>query len=83
MKTKMQLAAEFLVKFMQMDQKELGALVDLEAGRDLAQFLAMYSAIVVKRFNDDPKGAAAACMVVGYMVRAYEDRQTLYLPPEE
>jgi hypothetical protein len=68
------LAVEFINGIRSMDSAELDALIVREAGEDLAQFFVQYSATLISR---DPARAienTSSLMLMGYLIRAAEDR---------
>ena len=68
------LAIEFINRIRAMDAAELNALILREAGEELAQFFLTYSAKLISR---DPARAVentSSLMLMGYLIRAAEDR---------
>lgn len=67
-------AIEFINRIRTMDPSELNAMIVREAGEDLAQFFLTYSANLISR---DPERAienTSSLMLMGYLIRAAEDR---------
>ena len=67
-------AIEFINRIRTMETAELNALIVREAGEELAQFFLSYSAKLISR---DPTRAVentSSLMLMGYLIRAAEDR---------
>jgi hypothetical protein len=67
-------AIEFINRIRTMETAELNALIVREAGEELAQFFLSYSAKLISR---DPVRAVentSSLMLMGYLIRAAEDR---------
>jgi hypothetical protein len=67
-------AIEFINRIRTMETSELNALIVREAGEELAQFFLTYSAKLISR---DPARAVentSSLMLMGYLIRAAEDR---------
>jgi hypothetical protein len=68
-------AIEFINRIRTMGTAELNALIVREAGEELAQFFLSYSAKLISR---DPARAVentSSLMLMGYLIRAAEDRE--------
>ena len=67
-------AIEFINRIRAMETAELNAMIVREAGEELAQFFLSYSAKLISR---DPTRAVentSSLMLMGYLIRAAEDR---------
>jgi len=75
-------AIEFINRIRTMDPSELNAMIVREAGEDLAQFFLTYSAKLISRDPDRVIENTSSLMLMGYLIRAAEDRierrQTLH-----
>jgi hypothetical protein len=67
-------AIEFINRIRTMEPSELNALIVREAGEDLAQFFLTYASSLISK---DPERAienTSSLMLMGYLIRAAEDR---------
>jgi hypothetical protein len=75
-------AIEFINRVRTMDAAELNAMIVREAGEDLAQFFLTYSANLISRDPERVIENTSSLMLMGYLIRAAEDRterrQTLH-----
>ena len=72
-KSKKDLAVDFINAIRKMDPAVLNRLIVREAGEDLAQFFLSYSASLISK---DPKRVlenTSSLMLMGYLIRSYED----------
>jgi hypothetical protein len=67
-------AVEFINRIRTMDPAELNALIVREAGEDLAQFFLSYSASLISRDPGRVIENTSSLMLMGYLIRAAEDR---------
>lgn len=68
------LAIEFINRIRTMDPSELNAMIVREAGEELAQFFLAYASNLISK---DPARAienTSSLMLMGYLIRAAEDR---------
>lgn len=68
-------AIEFINRIRTMDPSELNAMIVREAGEELAQFFLAYASNLISK---DPARAienTSSLMLMGYLIRAAEDRQ--------
>ena len=74
MKTKKDLAVDFINTIRTMEPTALNALIVKEAGEELAQFFLNYSANLI---SEDPSRVlenTSSLMLMGYLIRSYEER---------
>jgi hypothetical protein len=75
-------AVEFINRIRTMDPAELNAMIVREAGEELAQFFLTYSANLISRDPARVVENTSSLMLMGYLIRAAEDRsdrrQTLH-----
>jgi hypothetical protein len=79
-KSKRQLAVDFINEIRAMESGILNRLIVREAGEDLAQFFLSYSANLLSK---DPTRAlenASSLMLMGYLIRGHEDRNPATRP---
>jgi hypothetical protein len=67
-------AVEFINRIRTMDPGELNAMIVREAGEDLAQFFLTYSANLISRDPERVIENTSSLMLMGYLIRAAEDR---------
>ncbi len=67
-------AIEFINRIRTMDAAELNAMIVREAGEDLAQFFLTYSANLISRDPERVIENTSSLMLMGYLIRAAEDR---------
>ncbi len=83
-KTKKQLAIDFINAIRTMEPPALNALIVREAGEELAQFFLTYSANLIARDPDRVLENTSSLMLMGYLVRAEEERRsTVNQPPAQ
>ena len=68
------LAIEFINRIRAMDAAELNALILREAGEELAQFFLSYSASLISKDPQRVVENTSSLMLMGYLIRAAEDR---------
>jgi hypothetical protein len=68
------LAIEFINRIRTMEASELNAMIVREAGEDLAQFFLTYSANLISRDPERVIENTSSLMLMGYLIRAAEDR---------
>jgi hypothetical protein len=73
-KTKKELAVDFINRIRQMDPGALNALIVKEAGEDLAQFFLSYSANLISKDPGRVLENTSSLMLMGYLIRTQEDR---------
>jgi hypothetical protein len=74
-KSKKDLAVEFINLIRGMDPADLNALIVKEAGEELAQFFLSYSANLISK---DPKRVlenTSSLMLMGYLIRMREEKE--------
>ena len=67
-------AIEFINRIRTMEPSELNAMIVREAGEDLAQFFLTYSANLISRDPERVIENTSSLMLMGYLIRAAEDR---------
>ncbi len=73
-KTKKDLAVDFINSIRTMDPAALNALIVKEAGEDLAQFFLSYSANLISKDPSRVLENTSSLMLMGYLIRSYEER---------
>jgi hypothetical protein len=73
-KTKKDLAVEFINRIRTMDPAALNALIVKEAGEDLAQFFLNYSANLISKDPSRVLENTSSLMLMGYLIRTAEER---------
>lgn len=73
-KTKKDLAVDFINLIRSMDSAELNSLIVREAGEDLAQFFLTYSANLISKDPDRVLENTSSLMLMGYLIRTQEDK---------
>jgi hypothetical protein len=75
-------AVDFINRIRGMDSTVLHALIEREAGEDLAQFFLSYSARLISRDPERVLENTSSLMLMGYLIRAAEEeldrRQTIH-----
>ena len=74
-RAKKALAIELINRIRTMDPADLNALILRDAGEELAQFFLSYSANLVSRDPQRVVENASSLMLMGYLIRASEERQ--------
>lgn len=72
---KKSLAVEFIQRIRTMDPALLNALIEREAGEDLAQFFLAYSARLLSRDPGRALENSSSLMLMGYLIRAAEEQR--------
>jgi hypothetical protein len=72
-KGKKGVAVEFINRVRAMDSSVLHALIEREAGEDLAQFFLTYSARLISRDPERVLENTSSLMLMGYLIRAAEE----------
>ena len=67
-------AVDFINRVRSMDPAELNAMIVREAGEDLAQFFLSYSANLISKDPERVIENTSSLMLMGYLIRAAEDR---------
>jgi hypothetical protein len=67
-------AVEFINRIRTMEPAELNAMIVREAGEELAQFFLSYSASLISRDPSRVIENTSSLMLMGYLIRAAEDR---------
>jgi hypothetical protein len=73
-KTKKDLAVDFINAIRGMDPSALNALIVKEAGEDLAQFFLSYSANLISKDPQRVLENTSSLMLMGYLIRQQEER---------
>ena len=73
-KTKKDLAVDFINAIRTMDPQALNALIVREAGEDLAQFFLSYSANLISKDPSRVLENTSSLMLMGYLIRVNEER---------
>jgi hypothetical protein len=73
-KTKKDLAVDFINTIRTMEAAQLNALIVKEAGEDLAQFFLSYSANLISKDPSRVLENTSSLMLMGYLIRCYEER---------
>ena len=73
-KTKKDLAVDFINEIRTMDPAALNALIVKEAGEDLAQFFLNYSANLISKDPSRVLENTSSLMLMGYLIRCHEER---------
>ncbi len=66
-------AVDFINRIRSMDSAVLHALIEREAGEDLAQFFLSYSARLISRDPERVLENTSSLMLMGYLIRAAEE----------
>lgn len=72
-KSKKDLAVDFINTIRTMDPTELNALILREAGEDLAQFFLTYSANLIQKDPSRVLENTSSLMLMGYLIRMSEE----------
>jgi hypothetical protein len=73
-RSKKSFAVEFINRIRALDAGRLQALIQREAGDDLAQFFLSYSARLISRDPERVIENTSSLMLMGYLIRAAEER---------
>lgn len=73
-KTKKDLAVDFINSIRTMEPTALNALIVKEAGEDLAQFFLNYSANLISKDPSRVLENTSSLMLMGYLIRTYEEK---------
>ncbi|ABF91394.1 hypothetical protein MXAN_3696 [Myxococcus xanthus DK 1622] len=76
MKTKKDLAVDFINTIRTMEPSALNALIVKEAGEELAQFFLNYSANLISKDPSRVLENTSSLMLMGYLIRTYEEKNT-------
>ena len=79
-KTKKDMAVDFINLIRTMDPGDLNALIVKEAGEDLAQFFLTYSANLISKDPTRVLENTSSLMLMGYLIRTQEEKQTRTQP---
>jgi hypothetical protein len=74
-RVKKSFAVEFINRIRAMDSARLHALIEREAGEDLAQFFMSYSATLIARDPERVLQNGSSLMLMGYLIRTQEERR--------
>lgn len=74
-KTKKDLAVEFINLIRTMDPADLNSLIVKEAGEDLAQFFLTYSANLISKDPSRVLENTSSLMLMGYLIRTQEEKK--------
>jgi hypothetical protein len=80
-KTKKDLAVDFINAIRTMDPSVLNALIVREAGEDLAQFFLSYSANLISKDPSRVLENTSSLMLMGYLIRVNEEKRARRPPP--
>ena len=80
-KSKKDLAVDFINAIRTMDPSALNALIVREAGEDLAQFFLSYSANLISKDPSRVLENTSSLMLMGYLIRVNEERRARRPPP--
>ena len=69
-------AVDFINRIRSMDSAVLHALIEREAGEDLAQFFLSYSARLISKDPERVIENTSSLMLMGYLIRAAEEQQS-------
>jgi hypothetical protein len=72
-KTKKDLAVDFINNIRTMEANALNALIVKEAGEDLAQFFLSYSANLISKDPSRVLENTSSLMLMGYLIRCHEE----------
>ncbi len=75
-KTKKDIAVDFINAIRTMDPSALNALILKEAGEDLAQFFLSYSANLIQKDPARVLENTSSLMLMGYLIRMHEERSS-------
>ena len=78
---KKSLAVRFINDVREMEPAALNAMIVREAGEELAQFFLSYSAGLISRDPERAQENASSLMMMGYLIRAAEERRRSEGPP--
>jgi hypothetical protein len=73
-KTKKDLAVDFINTIRTMEAAQLNSLIVKEAGEDLAQFFLSYSANLISKDPSRVLENTSSLMLMGYLIRCHEER---------
>ena len=73
-KTKKDLAVDFINSIRTMEPAALNALIVKEAGEDLAQFFLNYSANLISKDPSRVLENTSSLMLMGYLIRTHEEK---------
>lgn len=68
-------AIEFINRIRTMEASDLNSLILREAGEDLAQFFLSYSASLISKDPERVIENTSSLMLMGYLIRAAEERR--------
>src|SRR5215470_4129445 len=74
-KSKKDVAVQFIQEIQRMDAPELHALINREAGEDLAQFFMSYAATLIAKDPQRVLQNGSSLMLMGYLIRTQEERR--------
>jgi hypothetical protein len=75
-KSKRELAVEFINTIRTMEASALNGLIVREAGEELAQFFLSYSANLISKDPARVLENTSSLMLMGYLIRCHEERNT-------
>jgi len=78
-KSKKELAVDFINTIRAMDPSVLNRLIAGEAGDDLAQFFFQYSANLISKDPSRVLENTSSLMLMGYLIRSHEEKKTRLL----
>jgi hypothetical protein len=79
-KSKKDLAVDFINAIRNMDPAVLNRLIAREAGEDLARFFLLYSASLISKDPNRVLENTTSLMLMGYLIRSHEDAGAAPLP---
>jgi hypothetical protein len=74
-KSKKEVAVDFINAIRTMEPSALNALILKEAGEDLAQFFLSYSANLIQKDPNRVLENTSSLMLMGYLIRMHEEKQ--------
>jgi hypothetical protein len=76
-KSKKDVAVQFIQEIQRMEPAQIHALISREAGEDLAQFFMSYSATLIAKDPERVLQNGSSLMLMGYLIRTREERRAL------
>jgi hypothetical protein len=73
-KSKKDVAVQFIQEIQRMEPTQIHALISREAGEDLAQFFMSYSASLISKDPERVLQNGSSLMLMGYLIRTREER---------
>jgi hypothetical protein len=76
-KSKKDVAVQFIQEIQRMEPTQIHALISREAGEDLAQFFMSYSASLIAKDPERVLQNGSSLMLMGYLIRTREERRAV------